>query len=85
MWDYIIAILVVPALLIGWLLVQQLGRNFARAHPEFGAAHKNLAIVLFHRGEYHAAAREVDLARKHGAQPHPDFVRALSEKLLATD
>lgn len=38
MWDYLIAILVVPALLIGWLLVQQLGRNYARAHPEYGAA-----------------------------------------------
>ena len=38
MWDYLIAILVVPVLLVGWLLVQQLGRNFARTHPEFGAA-----------------------------------------------
>ena len=37
MLQYLIAILAVPALLIGWLIVQQLGRNFAKSHPELGA------------------------------------------------
>lgn len=36
MWKYIIAMSVVPALLIGWLLIQQLGRRYADAHPELG-------------------------------------------------
>ena len=37
MTQYLIAMLVVPALLIGWLLVQQIARNFAKSHPELGA------------------------------------------------
>jgi hypothetical protein len=37
MWQYIVAMLIVPVLLIGWLLMQQWGRNFARANPELGA------------------------------------------------
>lgn len=36
MWQYLIAMLAVPVLLVGWLLMQQWGRNFARAHPELG-------------------------------------------------
>jgi len=34
--NYLIAMLVIPALLFGWLLVQYLAREFARRHPEFG-------------------------------------------------
>ena len=37
MWQYVIAMMLVPVLLIGWLLIQQLGRRSARAHPELGA------------------------------------------------
>jgi len=33
---YLAAMLLVPALLLGWLLVQELSRRFARAHPELG-------------------------------------------------
>jgi len=29
--------LLVPALLLGWILVQEIARRFARAHPELGA------------------------------------------------
>jgi hypothetical protein len=36
MLDYLIAMLAIPLLLISWLLVQQLVRRFALAHPEFG-------------------------------------------------
>ena len=37
MMKYIIAITVVPILLLGWLLVQHMGRRFAQKHPELGA------------------------------------------------
>ena len=36
MWQYIVGMLLVPALLIGWLVVQQVARRFAKTHPEFG-------------------------------------------------
>lgn len=36
MTDYLIAMLLIPVLLLGWLLVQSLTRRFARMHPEFG-------------------------------------------------
>ena len=36
MYKYLIAITAVPALLLGWLLVQQMGRRFAKNHPELG-------------------------------------------------
>ncbi len=36
MEQYLIAMLVVPALLIGWLFIQHIGRRFARSHPELG-------------------------------------------------
>lgn len=37
MWKYVIAMTMVPLLLIGWLLIQQLGRRSANAHPELGS------------------------------------------------
>ena len=33
---YLIAMLAVPSLLVGWLIIQQLGRRFAREHPQLG-------------------------------------------------
>jgi hypothetical protein len=38
MADALIAIVAILALLIGWLYVQQLSRQFAARHPEFGPA-----------------------------------------------
>ncbi len=38
MMQYLVAIIAFPALIIGWVLVQQAARRFAKAHPEFGAA-----------------------------------------------
>ena len=37
MEQYLIAMLLVPILLIGWLFIQHIARNFARSHPELGA------------------------------------------------
>ena len=37
MWQYLVAMTLVPALLIGWLIIQQLGRRYAKAHPDLGA------------------------------------------------
>lgn len=36
MLDFIIASALIMAMLVGWILVQQLARRFARRHPEFG-------------------------------------------------
>ena len=36
MMQYIIAMLAVPCLLIGWLIVQNITRKYAQAHPELG-------------------------------------------------
>ena len=36
MADYLIGMLVVPLLLLGWLTVQSLARIYAKAHPELG-------------------------------------------------
>jgi len=36
MIEYLTAIAVIFVLMLGWLLVQSLGRSFARRHPEFG-------------------------------------------------
>ncbi|GAB6051944.1 hypothetical protein JCM17960_07640 [Magnetospira thiophila] len=36
MTDYLIAILGIGGLLSGWIFVQQVSRNYALKHPEFG-------------------------------------------------
>ena len=36
MFDYLIAITIIPFLLLGWLVVQSIARRFAMRHPEFG-------------------------------------------------
>ena len=37
MWQYVVAMLLVPILLVGWLIIQSICRNFAKSHPELGA------------------------------------------------
>jgi hypothetical protein len=37
-YQYLVAVIAMPALLLAWLLVQQAARRFAAAHPEFGPA-----------------------------------------------
>ncbi len=36
MMQYVIAMLLVPGLLIGWLIIQHVARKYAQAHPELG-------------------------------------------------
>ncbi len=38
MLDYLIALIIFPTLLMGWLVVQNMSRRFASAHPQFGPA-----------------------------------------------
>ncbi len=59
-------------------------REAIRLDPGLGGAHNNLAILLYDRGEYRAAARELELAARHGVTPHPDFVRALADRVSDT-
>jgi len=56
-------------------------REAVRLKPDFGQAHNNLAVVLFFTGDYAEAWKEVDLARKYGAEPNPAFIKGLSEKM----
>jgi tetratricopeptide (TPR) repeat protein len=72
------------------LLLEEIGRpdeaarhylEAIRLRPGLAAAHNNLAIILFNRGDYSGAMRELRLAQEHGGSPHPDFVRALADKM----
>ncbi len=38
MLRYLLAVMIVLLLLLGWIGVQQLTRQYARRHPEFGSA-----------------------------------------------
>mgnify|MGYP006865023956 CR=1 FL=1 len=38
LWDFVIALLVMPLLLLAWLMVQWAARRMAAAYPEFGPA-----------------------------------------------
>jgi tetratricopeptide (TPR) repeat protein len=76
------------------LLFEEIGRpdeamrhylEAIRIEPGLAAAHNNLAIILFNRGDYHGAARELQLAREHGGEPHPGFVRELADKMRLTE
>ncbi|MCL6520103.1 MAG: tetratricopeptide repeat protein [Armatimonadetes bacterium] len=49
--------------------------------PDLAEAHNNLAVVLFEKGNYASALKEVELAQKYGIKPNPDFIKALSKKL----
>ena len=40
MTDYLIAVLVIPCLLLGWVLVQRVNYIYALKHPEFGPPRK---------------------------------------------
>lgn len=53
-------------------------REAIRIKPGLAEAHNNLAIDLYTVGRYAEAWQEVRLARKHGQEPHPGFIEALS-------
>lgn len=52
-----------------------------RIQPDLKEAHNNLAIALFTVGRYQDAWREVGALRALGGTPHPDFLKALTEKM----
>ena len=56
-------------------------REAIRIRPDLAQAHNNLALALFDKGDYAEAWKEVHLCRKHGVSPHPDFAKALAEKM----
>ncbi|MDH7481125.1 MAG: tetratricopeptide repeat protein [Armatimonadota bacterium] len=52
-----------------------------RLKPDFADAHNNLAIALFEKGDYAGAWHHVYLSQQNGGNPHPEFIRALSEHM----
>ena len=58
-------------------------RDAIACDPRLAPPHNNLAIVLFTRGDVEQAARELERFRELGGRPHPDFVRAIRERLAA--
>jgi len=52
-----------------------------RLEPDLASAHNNLAISLYLKGDYAEAWKEVRLCRKYGLNPHPGFIKALSQKM----
>jgi protein O-mannosyl-transferase len=55
--------------------------NAIRLKPDMTAAHANLAVLLYQQGRYAEAWREVHASTRFGGRPHPDFLRALGQKL----
>ena len=49
--------------------------------PDLAKAHKNLAVAYYYKARYADAWNEVRLCRKYGGTPHPQFVKALSQKM----
>jgi len=78
-----------PHINLGLLLAKQGRRDEAVREyqiaiyikPDSAEAHNNLAIEYYYKRDYAAAWREVGLARRFGHNPHPIFLRALSEKM----
>ena len=44
-------------------------------------AYNNLAVIYYEKADYAQAWKEVELCRKYGGSPHPEFIRLLSEKM----
>ncbi len=56
-------------------------REAIRIDPDSPQAHNNLAVELYFIGEYAEAWKEVRLAEELGAEPNPEFIEALREKM----
>ena len=56
-------------------------REAVKMAPDYGDARRNLAVALYFRGDYAGAWNEVHLAKKHGVQFDPRFIRELTEKM----
>lgn len=56
-------------------------REAIRLQPKYAKAHRNLAVALYLKGDYAGAWREVRECRKYGVALHPDFLKALAQKM----
>lgn len=56
-------------------------RAAVAADPRLAAAYNNLAIVLFRTGDYRGAWAAAAQSKRQGVEPHPGFLKALSEKM----
>jgi len=52
-----------------------------RLKPDYIRALNNLAVAQFYAGRYEEAWKSVKASREHGGKPHPEFLKALSEKM----
>ena len=52
-----------------------------RIKPDFVDAHANLALIFYLKREYAEAWNEVHLSLRYGAEAHPGFLKALSQKM----
>ena len=52
-----------------------------RIYPRYVKAHNNLAVALYLEGRYAEAWKEVELCRKYGGSLHPEFLKALAQKM----
>jgi len=56
-------------------------REALRLKSDVARTHANLAVALYEKGEYGEAWKEVKLSRELGGSLHPDFLKALSERM----
>ncbi|MDH7480878.1 MAG: tetratricopeptide repeat protein, partial [Armatimonadota bacterium] len=56
-------------------------RKAIQIKPDFADAHNNLAVMLYLKGDYAGAWKEIALAKKYGGKPHPQFLKALTQKM----
>ncbi|MBZ5637565.1 MAG: tetratricopeptide repeat protein [Acidobacteriia bacterium] len=56
-------------------------RDAIRVKPGMIAAHNNLAVLLFQQGRYAEAWGEVHASLRSGGKPHPEFLRALTDRM----
>ena len=60
---------------------EQAYQNALRLDPGYAPAHNNLAVLLFLKGDFAGAWREVALSERYGGSPPPDFLKALEKRL----
>jgi tetratricopeptide (TPR) repeat protein len=56
-----------------------------RIRPDYALAHANLAAAFYATGRYSEAWTEIELARRHGAEPPERLLQLLAEKMTAPE
>lgn len=56
-------------------------RETSRIKPDFANAYCNLANVLFMRGSYDEARREIEKCKVYGGTPNPQVLRELQSRM----